>query len=80
MDSLALRLTPSWSQGFAAAITRDAAQATTCVIGISHDELLAVHERTQAFLTHRMPRIFWVVSTDCCNSSQYTHSDDIGTA
>lgn len=54
MDSLALRLTPSWSQGFAAAITRDAAQATTCVIGISHDELLAVHERTQAFLTHRM--------------------------
>ena len=30
----------------------DAARVTTCGIGISHDELLAVHERTQAFLTH----------------------------
>ena len=57
MDSLALRLTPSWRRGFDGMITHTAAQATTCVIGISHDELLAVHERNTSFLTHRIARI-----------------------
>ena len=57
MDSLALRLTPSWRQGFDGVITHTAAQATTCVIGISHDELLSVHERHTSFLTHRMARM-----------------------
>ena len=55
MDSLTLRLTPSWHRGFDRLIAHPAARATTCVIGISHDELLAVHEKSTSFLTHLKP-------------------------
>ena len=55
MDSLALRLTPSWHRGFDRLIAHPAARATTCAIGISHDELLAVHEKSTSFLTHLKP-------------------------